>query len=142
MSKIVKLFLDDFRIPKDAINLVPTKLNKFYWENDWFVVKTYNEFVDFIQKNGLPTFVSFDHDLADFHYDYNPDEFEGMSEEELFLRFGSVEKTGMDCARWLVDYCYENKLVLPDYVVHSANPMGKINIQKFLENAEKHLLNF
>ncbi len=30
-----KLFLDDLRIPKDAIGLVPDKHNKFYWENDW-----------------------------------------------------------------------------------------------------------
>ena len=34
-----KLFLDDIRIPKDAIGLVSSSFNKFYWENDWDIVK-------------------------------------------------------------------------------------------------------
>ena len=52
-----KLFLDDLRIPKDAIGLVPDKHNKFYWENDWDVVKNYDEFVNYIETNGVPKFV-------------------------------------------------------------------------------------
>jgi len=60
-----KLFLDDIRSPKDAIGLVPSHMNQFYWSNDWDVVRSHDEFVDFIEKNGVPDFVSFDHDLAD-----------------------------------------------------------------------------
>jgi len=33
----------------------------------------------------------------------------------------------------------ENNLTIPDYYVHSANPVGKKNIEGFLENAKKHL---
>ena len=62
-----KLFLDDIRVPKDAIGLVPSNMNQFYWENNWVVVKNYDEFRNYIEKNGLPDFISFDHDLADFH---------------------------------------------------------------------------
>lgn len=87
-----KLFLDDIRIPKDAINLIPSSFNKFYWENDWDVVKNYNEFVQYIEVNGVPEFVSFDHDLADFHYDFKPEDYEGMSEDEMIMKFGSMEK--------------------------------------------------
>ena len=39
-----KLFLDDIRIPKDAIGLVPSNLNQFYFENDWVVVRNFWEF--------------------------------------------------------------------------------------------------
>ena len=46
-----KLFLDDIRLPKDAIGLVPSNMNQFYWENDWFVVKNYDEFSNYIEKN-------------------------------------------------------------------------------------------
>jgi len=63
-----KLFLDDIRIPKDAIGLVPSNLNQFYFENDWVIVRSFLEFCNYIQKFGLPDFISFDHDLADEHY--------------------------------------------------------------------------
>ena len=39
-----KLFLDDIRIPKDAIGLVSPNLNQFYWEDDWNIVRNYYEF--------------------------------------------------------------------------------------------------
>lgn len=139
MGNKKKLFLDDVRIPKDAIGLVPSKYNQFYWENDWIVVKNYDEFVHYILLNGLPDFVSFDHDLADFHYDFKPEDYDNMSEEEMILKFGSMEKTGLDCSKFLVDYCIEYGKELPSYLVHSANPSGKENIEKYLENAIKHL---
>lgn len=122
-----KLFLDDIRIPKDAIGLVPSALNQFYWSNDWIVVRNYDEFISYINKNGLPDFISFDHDLADEHYgDFDFSDYK--------------EKTGYECAKWLVDWCLENRLQIPDYMIHSANPVGKKNIESYLVNAKKHLL--
>ena len=137
-----KLFLDDIRIPKDAIGLVPSNMNQFYWENDWDVVKNYSEFCDYIQKYGSPDFVSFDHDLADDHYnDLFFDENWSKNDTDVVLKYDDYkEKTGYECAKWLVDYCLENGLQLPDYVVHSANPVGKKNIESYLLNAKKHLL--
>lgn len=129
-----KLFLDDIRNPKDAINLVPSNLNKFYWENDWDIVKSYKDFVNYIKSNGVPDFISFDHDLADIHYEVDFSDWE-FSSDQL-----GVEETGLDCAKWLVDYCFDNGLKLPQYVVHSANPAGRKNIQGYLNNATKHLL--
>lgn len=124
---MIKLFLDDIRIPKDAIGLVPDSMNKFYWENDWIVVRNFWEFCNYIQKFGIPDFISFDHDLADEHYgDFHQDEYK--------------EKTGYECSKWLVDWCLENNQQLPQFIVHSANPVGKKNIETYLNNASKHLL--
>ena len=128
-----KLFLDDIRNPKDAINLVPSQLNKFYWEQDWITVKNYTEFKNWIETNGIPDFISFDHDLADIHYQVDFSDWE-FSSEQL-----GVEETGLDCAKWLVDYCLDNGFNLPEFVVHSANPAGRKNIQSYLDNAKKHL---
>ncbi len=122
-----KLFLDDIRIPKDAIGLVPSNLNQFYFENDWVIVRDFHQFCNYLQKFGVPDFVSFDHDLADEHYGY-------------FTTDNWVEKTGYECAKWLVDFCLEKGVGLPDYQVHSANPVGKKNIESYLINAKKHLL--
>ena len=118
-----KLFLDDLRIPKDAIGLVSSNLNQFYWANDWDIVRCYDEFVSYITKNGLPDFISFDHDLADEHY----------------IGTDTNEKTGFECAKWLVDFCLDNDGQIPDFMVHSANPVGKKNIESYLANAQKHL---
>jgi hypothetical protein len=95
--------------------------------------------VQHIEKNGVPGFVSFDHDLADFHYEYTPEDYENMTEEEMVTKFGSMEKTGLDCARFLFEYCEIKGEPIPEYLVHSANPIGKENIQKFLENAKKFI---
>ncbi len=66
--------------------------------------------------NGLPEYVSFDHDLADISDSHK-------------------EKTGYDCVKWLVDYCIDNKIIkFPNYQVHSANPIGKKNITSYVEN--------
>jgi len=119
-----KLFLDDLRIPKDAIGLIPDRMNQFYWSDDWIIVRNFWEFCNYIQKFGLPDYISFDHDLADEHY----------------IDADSTEKTGYECAKWLVDFCFDNGKSLPDYMVHSANPTGKQNIISYLENAKKHLL--
>jgi hypothetical protein len=124
-----KLFLDDIRNPKDCANgLVPVNFNKFYWENDWIIVRSYNEFVDWIVKNGLPDFISFDHDLADEHYTMDFDK---------ILNAVQGEKTGYECAKWLGNYCIDNGKKLPDFVVHSQNPVGKLNIQGYLDNVRK-----
>jgi hypothetical protein len=124
-----KLFLDDMRQPKDGVYLVDTN-RRIYFEDDWVVVKNYQEFVDWITTNGMPEFISFDHDLADIHYEFVTGEipYEGMN-----------EKTGFHCAKWLVEYCLDNDVSLPLYQVHSANPVGKENIETYLGNAKKHL---
>jgi hypothetical protein len=137
-----KLFLDDIRIPKDAIGLVSSNLNQIYWDNDWSVVRNYFEFCNYIQKFGLPDFISFDHDLADDHYnDLFSDENWSKNDNDIVLKYDEYkEKTGYECAKWLVDWCLENKKSLPECVVHSANPVGKQNIETYLNNAKKHLL--
>ncbi len=129
-----KLFLDDIRQPKDACYIV---LNpKIYWEDDWVVVKNYVEFCSWIKRNGLPDIVSFDHDLADIHYEVDFNDWNDNTSEQL-----GVEETGLDCAKWLANYCLDNGFKLPEYHVHSANPVGKKNIKSYLDNASKHLFN-
>jgi hypothetical protein len=113
-----KLFLDDVRYPGEVTWV------KF--ENGPYeIVRSYEQFVEHITTNGLPDYVCFDHDLNDIHYGGNY----------------SDERTGYHAAVWLVEYCHENKLEFPNYVVHSMNPVGKENIEKYIEQAKvKYLL--
>jgi hypothetical protein len=122
------LFLDDIRMPYEVGNyMIPIEVRFFYRTKEWNIVRNYKEFVDDINKNGLPYLVSFDHDLADIHYD----------PKTWTESFKYHEETGYDCAKWLVNYCMQNKLKLPKYLCHSMNPIGKQNIISYLENYKK-----
>ena len=118
------LFLDDVRDPIHAFGY--TNYGPFVTKQ-WDIVRNYDEFVNYIKTNGLPYFISFDHDLSEIHYS---DFWDENSEY--------TEKTGFDCAKFLVEYCIENNLKLPEFYVHSMNPVGKDNIINYLNNFKKH----
>jgi hypothetical protein len=122
------LFLDDIRMPADAGNyMYPVELRTLYRTKEWVIVRNYKDFVETVLSQGIPEMVSFDHDLALIHYD--PSTWKES--------FSYQEETGLDCAKWLCDYCQENNLPLPQYLVHSANPVGKENIVVYLERFKK-----
>ncbi len=109
------LWIDDLRNPFLNIEgTVPLESKHIEW------VLNFDQFTQWIERFGLPDIISFDHDLADV---YDNDR---------------QEKTGMDCAKWLVDYCLNHQLNLPRHYVHSANPVGAKNISTLLDNFNKH----
>jgi len=124
-----KLFLDDQRWP-----------NKVTWvelpPGPWAIVRDYKAFVYHITKNGLPLFVTFDHDLAEEHY--RPSMYNKDGRYSNYYTDGTFkEKTGYDCAKWLCEYCLDNNLEFPEYQVHSMNPVGKQNIVQYIEHFKK-----
>lgn len=134
--KDVFLFLDDVRKPSHCFGYTNQEI---FVKEEWEIVRNFNEFKNWIDNNGLPKFISFDHDLADSHYapehlwsDYNASK--KWQEEQIH-----EEKTGYDCAIWLVYYCLTNKLKLPEYYCHSMNPVGKDKIINLLNSFKKYL---
>lgn len=108
------LFIDDERLPTDA--------NWAEWygvRENWVVARNWPEAYDVIKNLGFPNFISFDHDLGD------PD----------------VEPTGFEIAKMLVEFDMDNILEIPSnfsFYVHSQNPIGKKNIEGYLNNYLKH----
>jgi len=113
MIKKYNLFLDDLRIPTD-VTWVNIPVDQHY-----SVVRNHKEFVDLITLRGVPKFVCYDHDLSDCD--------------------NIKEMTGYDCAKWLVAYCVEKNIKHPPYVVHSMNPIGKSNIESYINSYNKTL---
>lgn len=80
-------------------------------DGDWDkIIRSYNDVILYMSKTGCPDFISFDHDLG-------------------------LGKTGKDIANWMV----ENDMNYPGWIphgftfnVHSANPVGKKNIEGLL----------
>jgi hypothetical protein len=122
------LYLDDVRTPTETMA----------GYEPWYVVRNYDEFTAWITENGVPDMISFDHDLADEHMD---DYYQQIAQQgyqhpsyELF-----TEKTGLNCADWLISYCQDNKTSLKKCCVHSHNPVGAANIQSMLNGFKKHM---
>jgi hypothetical protein len=102
------LFIDDIRDPFDLCWKKECVINNclVIW------VRNYKNFCSWINSNGLPTAINFDHDLGE-------------------------KKTGYDCALFLVNYCLDHSLQIPIWATHSSNPVGKENINMLLSNYKK-----
>ena len=101
-----KLYLDDERFPRTS---------------GWEIVRSYKQFVKWIEENGVPSLISFDHDLGDIS-DGSPD---------------WREHDGYDCAKWVCEYCLTNGIRIPKWNVHSANGVGRENIESVLKHYER-----
>lgn len=119
------LFLDDFRMPQDAFNYT---YQPIFLKEDWVIVRSYDEFVKYIEKHGIPETISFDHDLADAHYNFQTD-----------IQYDDYqEKTGFHCAKWLIYYCMDNNKKLPPTImIHSMNRVGAVNIKSLFDTYYK-----
>jgi hypothetical protein len=136
------LFLDDLRDPKNAYItstedvcgtiMIGKSLETVSGisNDDWFIVRNYEDFVSVIEKDGLPDAVSFDHDL---HYEHIKHYYK-VTESTGVIEYGNLKhKTGKHCAEYLAQRCTELQPQLPPKVfVHSANKYGAIEINKVL----------
>jgi hypothetical protein len=114
----MRLYLDDVRTPKDT---------------DWQVVRSYDEFVAHIRLHGLENYelMSLDHDLGDTAMS----EYYNNVHPNYTLDYSNIkEKTGMDCAKFLVAESMTKGIPLPAIYVHSANPIGSANIMGYINN--------
>jgi len=120
-----KLFLDDVRTPESTYHYMRLPV---YNTGGWVIVRDYNDFLSTVIMRGVPEIISFDHDLADFHYlNQEPD-----YDDE------TIEKTGYHCAKWLIYHCLDKKLELPPLViVHSMNESGSKNIKSLFDTYYK-----
>jgi len=123
------LWLDDMRNPFLAdwlLQFAP----EFDERRDFVVwVKNYDEFVEFIEGYGVPHKIAFDHDLEPDKIIGNP-----MDLKNCSIEYG---KTGMDCARYLVNFCQDKNIPLPLWVIQSANPVGEDNMNGLLTQFKK-----
>ena len=127
------LFLDDERKPAQ-VKWVDLPLV------EWLIVKNFDEFTRTISSMGMPLRVSFDHDLADEHYQEYHKAIQAYSPHFGKFRYDEVdERTGYECAKWLVSYCMDRGLPFPEYYVHTLNCIGKENIVSYIESFKRSL---
>lgn len=132
----IRIYLDDVRTPHpDPIG------------GDWIVVRNYDEFVSKVQEIGLKNIhtISLDHDLGDTAVQ----EYYRVKKTYSIDYDNIEEKTGYDCAKWLVDHFYDTNpkrlemdhftrksipIMFPTVYTHSANPIGSANIMGYINN--------
>lgn len=95
------LFIDDERFPPE---------NDGY---DWIIARDWDDVKSIIRLNGMPIFLSFDHDLGDHTY----------SGHEIIKFIVELDMDG------------DPDFYIPEdfgYYVHSQNPIGKANITGYI----------
>ena len=113
-----RIYLDDVRTPL---------------QDDWVVVRTYDEFVSKIRLVGLDNIevISLDHDLGDSAMV----EYYNNVKDNYQLDYTNItEKTGYDCCKFLVSESMGKNIPLPQIYVHSANPIGSANMMGYINN--------
>lgn len=98
----MKLYIDDLRTPKNP--------------EQWSIVRSSEQAIEFVKKNGVPEHISFDHDLG------------GNDTSRVFVL-------------WLMGELIEGNLCFPDcfsFNVHSANPIGSDWIRGTMLNLIGH----
>lgn len=93
MSKY--LYIDDVRTPQLKC---------------WNIVRSSKEAIEWVDNNGIPDLISFDHDLS------------GEDTTIVFLK--------MLYEKYPEGYTFK-------YHIHSANPVGKLNIRSFINSWKK-----
>lgn len=114
-----KLFLDDERFPPDGA--YP------YEGGEWIIARSYDDAVWCVENYGMPSVISFDHDLGMPGDDDPFTERVGM--------FSASERSGYDFAKWLCGHAMDRGIRLSgslDFVVHSQNPVGAANITGYI----------
>ena len=112
-----RIYLDDVRTPIDE---------------GWVIVRNYDEFVSTIEKIGFNNIelVSLDHDLGESAMT----EWRTNVYKNYQLDYNNItEKTGYDCAKWLVERWIEGEAIF-DVYTHSANAIGSANIMGYINN--------
>lgn len=129
----IRIYLDDVRTPI---------------EQEWIVVRSYQEFRDKVMEIGLENIhmISLDHDLGDSAMS---EYFTNVSPNYKLDYNNITEKTGMDCTKWLVNLFYDENpkriemsrfdkrnvpIKFPAVYVHSANPIGSANMMGYINN--------
>jgi hypothetical protein len=79
------------------------------------IVRTSGEAISYVKEHGVPNYISFDHDLGG-------------------------EDTAIKFVDWLIEYDLDGHINISNlmYHVHSANPVGKLNIESKLNSYLKY----
>jgi hypothetical protein len=126
---MIRIYLDDVRTPLDE---------------SWIVVRNYDQFVQKVEEIGLQNIdlISLDHDLGSSAM---KEYFQNVHPNYKLDYNNITEKTGMDCAKWLVQHFYDTNpnqsllvrgepIQFPKVYVHSANPIGSGNMMGYINN--------
>jgi len=121
------IYLDDVRTPTQGVGED---------NQPWVIVRSYDEFVEKVNEIGLDNIqaISLDHDLGDSAMK----EWHNNVYHNYKLDYDNItEKTGYDCAKWLVEQWMDDKPVVT-VMTHSANAIGSANIMGYINNY-KHI---
>lgn len=111
------LFIDDERVPLD-VTWGSWQEQAAYRDNEWFIARDWQDVLNLIKSFGMPSLISFDHDLGD-----------------------NSEFNGYEISKKITDMILDAEYKLPNnfwFMVHSKNPVGAENIRTYMNNFINH----
>lgn len=114
------LFVDDERNLED-VTWAPWEVREKYRNEQWVIVRNVASACSEIINRGMPSFISFDHDLG-------PDKLTGYKLAEILVA-DALDYPDQEKYQFRKDF---------SFYVHSQNPIGKANIEGLLNNYLKH----
>ena len=112
------LFIDDERAPLD-ITWGSVTEQSAYRDKEWFIARDWSDVLNLVKAFGIPSLISFDHDLGD-----------------------NTEYNGYEISQKITDIILDGEYKLPhdfQFMVHSKNPVGAENIRSYMNNFMKHM---
>lgn len=109
------MFIDDMRLPHDD-ECVESGINL---NVDWVIIRDTRDAISTVKATGrMPDRLALDHDLGEL-----PD--------------GTVDTVPV-FLKWLAnEFYFEVGGKIPEYTIHSANPVGAANMRSFMESWKK-----
>lgn len=80
----------------------------------FLIARSTREAIEYVREYGMPKAMSLDHDLG------------GSDTAMVFLR-------------WLANDWWDGAMIPPEYHIHSANPVGRLNIAAFMSSWHRSL---
>lgn len=122
------LFLSQDKSPQD-INL------DYLPKSGWKIVRNFEQFELSIREFGAPDFVYLSHNLHNEHGYF--------TDYRIALSSGKIDyskyknKTGLECVKYLINYCKDNNIKFPRYEIDQDNLVGYDNILKEINNSKQ-----
>lgn len=123
MNKKYLLFIDDERSFTDKF-VVDNYSHLYPKDIEVYTARTAQQAIQIVEKLGMCSFVSYDHDLGILANLLDKDE-----NIEYY-----VDHTVMTFLKWLSKTYWHPGMPIPEYAIHSANPIGRANIKAFMDS--------
>lgn len=101
--------------------------NPIYQEGEWIQCKNILDFTKVIVENQIESKIM--PELISYEF--------GFGFDIVDKTVNPRAETGVDAIQWLIKFCIERRVQLPDWFIHTEDPTQKYNMSTILRNSKE-----